>query len=102
VPCDARPQLRAAQRLGIANFAAIKRGDRNFPDGARRRRPGSPISRWTMSCPSRSRRVAPASTSKAMKGATLDLRDKVTPGDDLPAMNGFFVICVAMFTGFWI
>jgi hypothetical protein len=27
-----------------------------------------------------------------MKGATLDLRDKVTLGDDLPAMNGFFVI----------
>jgi len=28
--------------------------------------------------------------------------DKVTPGDDLPAMNGFFVILRAMFTGFWI
>jgi len=39
MPRDARPQLRAAQCLGIADFAAIKRGDSNFSDGARRRRP---------------------------------------------------------------
>src|ERR1035437_7148643 len=51
--------------------------------------PGSPFSRWTMSCPSRSRRVALASTSKAMKGATLDLRDRGTLAE---AMNGSFVI----------
>ena len=38
MPGDARPQLRAAKRFGIADFAAIKRRDGSVPDGARRRR----------------------------------------------------------------
>ncbi len=45
-----------------------------------------------MSCPSRSRRVALASTSKAMKGATLDLRDKGILGRDRSAKSKSFVI----------
>src|ERR1700730_6620677 len=45
-----------------------------------------------MSCPSRSRRVAPASTSKAMKGATLDLSDRGILASDRSAINESLVI----------
>ena len=37
---DPRPQLRAAERLGIADPAPIERGDGGFPHDARRRRAG--------------------------------------------------------------
>jgi len=114
MPRDARPQLRAAQRLGIANFAAIERGNGNFPDGARRRRPRfadfqmDNVLSFAFPAGGASKHI------QGMKGATLDLRDKGTLGDDFPAMNGFFVIfsvlpghdpkyfCVAKFAKFWI